>query len=113
MAKNRMYQLYELRDEIKKAIVNSTMVEDSQKKLVQVLIESKHDAEFQDFIKGMTQDWKQYDHDRLVLKERLEKVEKVISMYEKKDEKSEIVIEVVATVLEALGIAKAESKVDA
>lgn len=114
MDKNRMYQLYELRDEIKKAILNSQAVEDSERSLVKIILEAKAEKEFQGFIKSLTENWKDYEHTRLVLNTRLQKIEKLIQMHEKQDDTAKLVDEVVSLTLEALGAVKPEKeKVDA
>ena len=110
MEKNRMYQLYELRDEIKKALINSKMVEDSERKLVKIIFESKEDKQFSDFIKSLTENWKEYDRNRLELTTRLKKLEEIISRYEDQTGESKLIAEVVSLTLEAIGATKPESK---
>ena len=110
MEKSRMYQLYELRDEIKKALINSQTVENSERKLVKIILESKEEKEFADFIKSLSSNWKQYEHDRLELNTRLEKINKLISYHEKQDDNSKLVDEIVSLTLEALGAVKSEKK---
>ena len=105
-----MYQLYELRDEMKKAISNSQMVEDSERLLVKIILESKQEGQFQDFIKSLTGNWKDYEHNRLVLNTRLGKINKLIEYHEKQDDNSKLVDEVVSLVLEALGATKPEKE---
>lgn len=107
---SRMYQLYELRDEIKKAITNSLIVEGSQKKLVSILVSAKANEEFKDLIEGMKADWKDQETKRLEMKSRVDKLDTVIKMHEKQDNTSKLVNEVVTLVLEGLGAAKPQSK---
>lgn len=110
MEKNRMYQLYELRDEIRKAITNSKVVEESERNLVSVILEAKKENEFASFIKSLTENWKDYEHSRLVLNTRLQKIEKLISMHEKQDDTSKLVDEIVSLTLESLGAVKPEKE---
>ena len=110
MEKSRMYQFYELRDEMKKAIENSQAVEESEKALVAIIIASNQGERFKDFTKGISENWKRYESERTALKSRLRKVEKLIEMHEKRDESSALVNEVASLVLEAIGATKPESK---
>lgn len=108
--KSRMYQIYELRDEIKKAINNSNTVEQSEKRLVALIIEAKGELEFKDFIKDIQANWKEYAATRLELNSRLEKIERIIKLHEAQDDHSPVVNEVVTLLLESFGLAKAEPK---
>lgn len=113
MEKNRMYQFYELRDEMRKAISNSETVERSEKELVAVIIGSQKAEGFKDFTKSLSENWPRYENERLTLKSRLKKVEDIIARYEKRDEESALVSEIASLVLEALGAVKAASEKDA
>lgn len=114
MDKNCMYQIYELRDEMKKAIANSEAVEESEKLLVATILDSKNADRFQDFTKDLSSNWPGYESDRTHLRSRLKKLNRIIEKYEAKDESSELVKEIVSLVLEGIGAVKAEApKTDA
>lgn len=113
MSKSRMYQFYELRDEMKKAIANSEEVERSEKSLVAIIIASPQAKEFEGFVKGISSNWPRYESERTALRSRLKKVERIISMHEAQDENSSLVGEVASLVLEALGAVKPEKKSEA
>lgn len=101
--KNRMYQLYELRDEFKKAITNSKLVEENEKALVRVILQSKEAESFKDFIKSLTSNWKDYEQQRTNLNTKLQKIDYLISLHEKNDEQSKFSDNVISLVLEILG----------
>lgn len=108
MEKSRMYQFYELRDELKAAIQNLDKVEESEKLLVATLIGSPAAKNFEEFTKGLSLNWKRYESDRMTLRGRLKKVEKIIEAYEKRDETAKIVDEFVSLTLEAIGATKTQ-----
>ena len=105
--KNRIYQIYELRDELKKALSNVELVEGQEKLLVSILIGSPHFKQFEDFVNGTKANWKEYESQKASINSRLKVVEHLISLHEKKDEK---VDEIVSLTLEALGAVKPEKK---
>lgn len=107
---SRMYQLYELREELKKAISNSLLVEESQKKLVALIVAGKANEEFKDLITSMQADWKEQELKRLEMKARIDKLDTIIKMHEKQDDTSKLVNEVVTLLLEGLGAAKPQTK---
>lgn len=109
MDKNRMYQLYELRDEIKKALENSASVEASEKLLSKILSESEHAEAFKDFVKGLSSNWDKYEENRKELSARLAKLDEIIEGYEKKDEMSAKIAEIVSLTLEAIGAVYTEN----
>lgn len=98
--KNRVYQLYELREEFKKAIANSQAVEDSERLLVKIIFETKYDQTFSEFIKSLTANWKQYEKQRANLNAKLEKINYLIQLHEEQNEVSD---NAVSLVLEILG----------
>ena len=113
MAKSRMYQIYELRDEIKKAIDNLSAVEASEKKLSAIIASSPEGKEFEDFTKGLASNWPGYESKRVALNTRLRKLSQIISMHEAQDESSAMVDDIVSLVLEGLGAVKPENKPEA
>lgn len=110
MRKSRMYQFYELRDEMKKAISNSETVEQSEKALVAVIISSPQAEGFKDFTKSLSENWPRYESERVQLRTRLKMVEEIIARYEKRDAESDLVSEIASLVLEALGATRPEKK---
>lgn len=103
--KTMMYRFYELRDEIKKAIENSKVVEEQQKKLIELVVKSPYSAEFKDFIQATTNEWKEYENQRAKLNTRLKAVETLISIHEKQDEEAAKLNELLPFIFEALGVA--------
>jgi len=101
--KNRIYQLYELRDEFKKAIANSKLVEDDEKALVKVILESKDAEKFTDFVKSITSRWKDYEQQRIKLNTKLQKIDYLIELHEKKNDESKFSDNIVSLMLEILG----------
>ena len=106
---NRMYQLYELRDEIKTGIENLEKLLPVQEEFLKVINDSgKHD-EFEFMLK----DWESYHKSLPIqidnMKFRLELINELITDYEKQDEKSTIISETVTKVLESIGATTPES----
>lgn len=101
---NRMYQLYELRDNLILAIDNIKLVMKQQGILVELIIPSKHHEELKDFTKGIVEDCKSYEKKIKSYEERLEKVKHLICLYEKKDEKSSFMVEIITELIEALNL---------
>ena len=108
MEKNRMYQLYELRDEMKKALSNLSAVEESERALADIIAKSEKAEEFEDFCKGLAHNWTGYAADRDTMSGRLAKIEGLIRLYEEKNESSELVASVVTALLEGIGATKDE-----
>lgn len=101
---NRMYQVYELRDSLKDAIENVQKLITQQKHLVQIITSSKYKDEMKDFTKGVSADTKGYEAKIESYKERLEKANGLIELYEKRDQNSVLVVKVVTDLIEALNI---------
>ena len=102
--KNRIYKIYELRDEMRKALNNLDFVEGQEKLLLSILSTNIHAPEFEEFIKATKTNWAEYDMQRANLNTRIEKCNKLIALYEKKDETSKIVSEVISLVLVGMGL---------
>ena len=111
--KSKIYQLYELRDEIKKAIANLDSVELSEKELAAIVAESGKGEKFKEFSQGLQDNWKNYEQNRMTLRTRLKRIERVISIYEGKGEQGKLAEEIVTCVLEAIGAAVAEKEEEA
>ena len=79
--KNRIYQLYELRDEIRKALINSKSVEDSERVLVAIINQSQEAEMFKDFTASISKNWPDYETQRTKLNTTLEKINYIISLH--------------------------------
>ena len=110
--KSRMYQFYELRDGIKQAIAVSEKTEMEQKRLVAALITAGVADQFKEFVKGITDGWVSMENERAGLNSRLKLCEQIIAMHEARDDKSELVNEIVTLTLEALGATRPQRKND-
>lgn len=108
--KNRVYQIYELRDEIKSALKNIDGVESQEKLLVSILVGSPHHEAFKDFTKATQKNWENYANQRIDLNERLKRLEKIISLREDPKMDRKLIDEIVSLVLEGTGAVKAEKK---
>lgn len=111
--RNRIYQVYELRDSIQSAIINLDLVQKQQGHLVELVMASKYSEELKQFTTELVAQSKEFDSKRLLLNERLEKVNYIIAIYEKKDAESELVTKVISKLLEALGLDKPEPEAKA
>ena len=101
---NRMYQLYELKDNLTSAISNMETVIKQNGLLVESVINSKNKEELKDLIEGLVNDCKHYTEKIDEYKIRLSKLESLISMYEAKDEKSSFVVSIVSILIESFGL---------
>lgn len=110
--KSRMYQFYELRDGIKQAIAVSKKTEEEQKRLVAALITAGVADQFKEFVDGIKGDWVGMENERAGLNARLKLCEQLIAMHEARDDKSELVNEIVTLTLEAIGATRPETKKD-
>ena len=110
--KSRMYQFYELRDGIKQAIAVSEKTEMEQKRLVAALITAGVADQFKEFVNGIKDGWIGMENERAGLNARLKLCEQLIAMHEARDDKSELVNEIVTLTLEAIGATRPETKKD-
>lgn len=108
--KNRVYQIYELRDEIKKALKNIDFVESQEKLLISIIIGSPQHESFKDFVKETKKNWENYETQRIDLNERLKRLEKIISLREDPKMDRKLIDEIVSLTLEGTGSAKPEKK---
>lgn len=102
--KNRMYQVYELRDNLIAAIDNMKDLVKNNGLLVESVMNSKNKEELTNFTKALIEDCKEYTKKIDIYTERLDITKGLIEMYEKKDEQSELVVKVITDLIEALGI---------
>lgn len=100
---NRMYQLYELRDEIKIGIENLEKILPVEKEFFETLKNSGKYDKFEFMIK----DWVNYYNNVPIqldnLKFRLSIINELISDYEKHDNNSELIASTVTKVFESIG----------
>ena len=110
MAKSKIYQLYELRDELKKSKNAILSKGESQKRLTQIIFESKADSEFADLIKAFQEEWKNDEHNIMNLNTRIEALDKIIALHERQDEQSELVNTITTDLLTGLGLVYHDNK---
>lgn len=100
---NRMYQLYELRDEVKAGIENLEKLLPVQEDFLKTIMDSGKYDKFSFMIK----DWESYYKSLPIqidnLKFRLNLINELINDYEKQDEKSKLISETVTKTLECIG----------
>ena len=109
--KNRIYQLYELRDEMRKAVLNSKLVEENEKALVSIILKSDKADEFKDFVNSISKNWPDYELQRNNMNTKIKKIDYIVSLHEKKDEQAKLVDNIVSLVLEILdAVAPEKSK---
>lgn len=101
---NRMYQLYELKDNLTSAISNMESVIKQNGLLVESVINSKNKEALKDLIEGLVNDCKHYTEKIDEYKIRLSKLESLISIYEAKDEKSTFMVSIISTLIESFGL---------
>ena len=101
---NRMYKLYELKDNLTSAITNMENVIKQNGLLVESVINSKNKEALKDLTEGLVKDCKYYTEKIDEYKVRLSKLESLIAMYEAKDEKSDFVVSIISTLIESFGL---------
>lgn len=113
MAKNRSYQIYELRDEFKKALDNLDFVEEQERKLAIVVSASNFAGEFKDFLNSLKENKKNYENQRAALKTRYDRANELIKLREDREHNGALVDDVISLTLEVLGAAKPDKKTQA
>lgn len=103
--KSRIYKLYELRDELKSGINNITKVIDQQNTLCEIVEASDKKEAYTDFIKGIKSTNKTYANQIETFTNRLNVINGLLELYEKRDNKSELIDSIITATLFALGIA--------
>ena len=103
--KSRIYKLYELRDELKSGINNITKVIDQQNTLCEIVEASDKKEAYTDFIKGIKSTNKTYANQIETFTNRLNVINGLLELYEKRDDKSELIDSIITATLFALGIA--------
>ena len=105
-----MYQLYELRDELKKAKNAILAKEEDERELVKTIFEAKKDQRFANLIKGLSEGWKNTKVDIARINTQIDALNRVIALHEKQDESSELANAIVSDVLIGLGAVYHEEK---
>lgn len=108
--KSKIYQLYELRDELKKTKKAIEVKDNSERLLLKVIFESHHEEDFKDLIKGFTEELKSDEISNLNLNTRIEALQRVIALHEKNDENKELVNNIVTDILVGLGLVYHDEK---
>lgn len=103
--KSRIYKLYELRDELKSGINNITKVIEQQNTLCEIVEASDKKDAYVDFIKGIKSTNKTYANQIETFTNRLNVINGLLELYEKRDDKSELIDSIITATLFALGIA--------
>lgn len=103
--KSRIYKLYELRDELKSGINNITKVIEQQNTLCEIIEASDKKDAYVDFIKGIKSTNKTYANQIETFTNRLNVINGLLELYEKRDDKSELIDSIITATLFALGIA--------
>lgn len=103
--KSRIYKLYELRDELKSGINNITKVIEQQNTLCEIVEASDKKDAYTDFIKGIKSTNKTYANQIETFTNRLNVINGLLELYEKRDDKSELIDSIITATLFALGIA--------
>lgn len=101
--KTRMYQLYELRDNLQEGIANYIALEKDERKLVDLIERSGEADTYKDFIKGLSDNWPKYTNQNKILQDRIDRLNEILSLYEKQDAVGKLVETIVTKLLEALG----------
>ena len=102
--KSKIYQLYELRDELKKSKNAILSKNESQKDLIKIIFDAKAEGRFGDLIQAFQDEWKNDNQNILQLNTRAEALQAIIELYEKQDETSELVTDIVTKLLLGLGL---------
>ena len=101
---NRIYQLYEFRDELIKAIENMKNVITQNGLLVESIINSKNKDALKDLVTSLLKDCEMYTKRIDEYTERLNIIKDFIEQYEKQDENSEVLVKTITKLIEALGL---------
>ena len=106
--KSKMYMIYELRDSLPVGIQKNQEVLDVENEFVDVLEKSGKKEKFQFMLNDWEENKAQLEKSIVSMKHRLEVAEKLVQMYEKQDETSKLIEEIVTYTFEILGIIKEE-----
>lgn len=104
MKKSKMFQLYELRDNLEEAIENLKKFISNQEKLIEVVTNSKIE-EFTDFLKALIESTNNAKLNLNKYENRLSLLKELLSIFEKKDNESEKLDKYVSDLLEILNLA--------
>ena len=101
---SKMYQIYELRDELKKRKAAIEVKDESQKRLMAIIIGAKADGEFRDLIKGFNDELKQDESEIANINTKVQALNRIIALHEAQDQDTLLVNNVVTDLLTGLGL---------
>lgn len=101
---SRMFQLYELRDELPKALENLNRLIDAESYMIEVLKGSDRYEEIKDLVDHFNEDIPNYNNQKAILEHRQEILNGLIADYEKQDEKAHIIDDAITRAFEAIGM---------
>lgn len=101
---SRMFQLYELRDELPKALENLNRLIDAESYMIEVLKGSDRYEEIKDLVEHFSEDIPNYNNQKTILEHRQEILNGLIADYEKQDEKAHIIDDAITRAFEAIGM---------
>lgn len=105
---NKMYVFYEMRDELEKAVVSLDYVIKQQNELSQIIKNEKENnnnltLEWEEFIKGLGENTKNYEKQKETLEFRLEKIEELFTFVNSSDDNKEVSNYLITLLLDILG----------
>ena len=106
---SRMYQLYELKEELPNAITNLDKIIGAQTYMVNVLKESAGYEQIKELVESFENDIPNYENQKKILLYRQSILEGVLEEYEEQNEKSKLIDDIVTRVFEAIGMTYSES----
>ena len=106
--KNRMFQIYEMRDTVKDAIDNLKKLVKDDILLKQILEGSVYANNFKELTDGIIEEVADYNGKIIIYEERVNKLNTIIDLYEKNDEQSKFVVEIINNLIEGFGLSTEE-----
>lgn len=109
--KSRMYQIYELKDEIPVGISNAKQLREKELAFINIIKESGRYEEFSFMLEHLENEIKQLDDQISKMEYRLPLIQSLIDDYEKQDDNSKIIDSAITRLLEGIGaVAEEHSK---
>lgn len=100
---NRIYKIFEMKDELESALKNLAKVKQQQNKLIDILSKDKYQKDFVEFVSGLKESNKNLWEKETILKSKLDKCNQVITLYENESTR-ELVTKIITDTLSALGV---------
>lgn len=110
MKNSKMFQLYELRDNLEEAIENLKKFISQQEELIEIISNSKIE-EFTDFLKALNESTQSARFNLNKYENRLSLLKELLSIFEKKDDESEKLDKYVTNLLEILNLAVEQNEI--